>query len=380
MTVPIIVSKQYTGSVQIADIIDNDIYTVEQNNGGTAVGSYDVVLELIDTANYKWTTTEAAAVTLQYEITKAENAWTSTPAINGWTYGEIVNDPTYGAKFGTVKVVYSGTANDGTVYSSETVPTNAGDYMATFMVTDTENYSGLTAEVAFTIAKATYDMSGAKWDYTDAYQYDGLEKTVTVSGLPAGVTVNAYTGNSATVAGDYTAKVTLNYDSVNYNAPVVADLSWSIKNDWNPTEYTVSDANDKGWMNRAFVITAKDGYLVSLTNTADGTWSDTLTGKVSFDVRTGWETFLNAITFGLFYKDEVTVKVDSTDTLSGVADVEYFESDKAMILEEVKAVANWTSYNGAFGVTVEDSKKFIMVYPNMKRAYLMKVSKRSSIS
>lgn len=41
-------------------------------------------------------------------------------------------------------------------------------------------------------------------------------------------------------------------------------------------EYSV---NSNNWINTDFVITAKDGYLLSLTNTADGKWSNTLTAS-----------------------------------------------------------------------------------------------------
>lgn len=394
---PTLASKPYNGSVQPADVPVSDLYTVEKNEGGIAKGSYDVVLKLKDSVNYKWNTTDNAEVTVTFVISAAENAWTATPAISSWTYGETANTPVGTAKYGTVKVVYSGRANDGSDYSSETSPTKAGNYTATFIVAGTEDYSGLSEQVNFTIAKATYDMTGAKWDYTNAIKYDGREHQVTAIGLPSGVTASGYTGNTAKAVGNYTAKVTLSYDSNNYNAPAVADLNWKIENNWTPTEYTVSNPNGNGWLNNEFVIKAADGYKVSLTNTSDGTWEDALTysaetadgsvtfylkndtdstislakditykidktpatGKVEFVNRTGWEDFINTISFGLFYKDEVTVKVTANDNLSGVAKIEYASADKAMTLEQVKAITDWTEYNGEFGVTLEDAKKFV---------------------
>jgi len=394
VTEPTIASKPYNGSVQTADIADTEFYTVKQNNGGTEKGSYNVVLKLKDADNYKWATTDNAEVIAQFVISAAENAWSATPSISGWTYGETVKAPTFEAMFGTVKVTYTGKANDGSDYNSEDAPTKAGNYTATFTVAGTENYSGLSKQVNFTVAKANYDMSSAKWDYTNAFKYDGKEHKVEVVGLPAGVTVGGYNGNTATVVGDYTAKVTLTYDANNYNAPSVADLSWKIENNWTPSEFAV---NGSGWMNQDFVITANDGYKVSLTNTADGEWKNALTysaetnngsvtfylmketdgtislaktvtymldktaptGKVEFVDRTGWQEFVNTITFGLFYKDEVTVKITAADNLSGVAKVEYYAFDDALTLNEVKAIDNWSAYSDSFGVSVEDTKKFV---------------------
>ena len=396
VTEPTIASKPYTGTEQKADISDTDLYTVVQNNGGTEKGSYDVVLKLKDSANYKWSTTDNEEVTLQFVISAAQNDWDTKPSISGWTYGETAKAPVGAAKYGTVKVVYSGKANDGTDYNSETAPTKAGSYTATFTVEGTEDYSGLSEQVNFTIARATYDMTGAKWDYS-VFDYDGLEKSVSVIGLPSGVTVSGYEGNKATVVGNYTAKVTFTYESNNYNTPVLSDLAWSIKNDWTPTEYVVSTPNANGWLNDEFTIIPAEGYVISTTNTADGGWEDKLTytaesdngsvtfylknttngtislgktvtykidktpatGKVEFVDRTGWEEFLNTISFGLFYKDEVTVKITANDTLSGIANIEYYEADEVLTLDEVKAIKNWTTYNDSFGVSVEDTKKFV---------------------
>jgi len=79
--------------------------------------------------------------------------------------------------------------------------------------------------------KANFDMSKVKWNYTDAYTYDGKAKKVELTGLPAGLNVT-YTGNTATEVGTYTAKATFTYDDFAYNAPDVskiATLTWQIK-------------------------------------------------------------------------------------------------------------------------------------------------------
>ena len=174
----------------------------------------------------------------------------------------------------------------------------------------------------------------------------------------------------------------------NYTLTQPTGVTANITNGWNPvkdTEYTASIPNAKGWLKEDLTVAAKDGYELSLTNTADGTWKNTLigavesadsslkfyvrnkttgaiseqvtvaykldkntettrtTGKVEFVGRSSWQTFVNHITFGLFYKDEVTVKAEADDGLSGVASIEYAVSDKAMSLEEVMAITDWTA-------------------------------------
>ena len=86
-------------------------------------------------------TTGSAEVT----ISPAVNAWTVQPSIAGWTEGEDPSVPVAEAAFGEVEVTYS---SGGT-----TPPTAPGDYYATFVVAEAENWTGLSNNVAFTIAK-----------------------------------------------------------------------------------------------------------------------------------------------------------------------------------------------------------------------------------
>ena len=169
----------------------------------------------------------------------------------------------------------------------------------------------------------------------------------------------------------------------------------------NITEY-VSDGseygvNGSGWINTDFVVTAKAGYKLSLTDTADGEWSDTLTaseetgdGRLTFHVKntetgavsaavtenykidktapTGtvalnknpwWKNVLNAITFGLFFKDDVNVKLTAADEASGVKSVLYFKSDRILSDEDVRAITDWTESRD-FDIEAKDMDKFII--------------------
>ena len=88
-------------------------------------------------------------------------------------------------------------------------------------------YDTVISNSTVTITKATYDMSGVAWNYAGPFEGDGAVKTVTLTNLPAGVTAS-YTGNTATDPGTYTAHAILSYDATNYEAPVAADLEWTI--------------------------------------------------------------------------------------------------------------------------------------------------------
>lgn len=67
---PTIASKMYTGTKLIADVYPDSKYEVTKNEGGIEVGSYDVVITLKDSVNYKWLDSTEAAKTLKFEITE----------------------------------------------------------------------------------------------------------------------------------------------------------------------------------------------------------------------------------------------------------------------------------------------------------------------
>ena len=128
---------------------------------------------------------------------------------------------------------------------------------------------GEIGENSGTVVKAAYDMSGARWDYAGAFEYDGKVKTVLVSGLPFGVTVASYAGNTATEPGKYTAHVALAYDEQLYDEPTIPDLKWEIKKPYrltlrpNSTKYgTVSGGGTYAYGSKATLkAKAKKGYV-----------------------------------------------------------------------------------------------------------------------
>lgn len=87
--------------------------------------------------------------------------------------------------------------------------------------------SGLN-EISWYVTPGEYDMSAARWDYTEALIYDGTEKMVQLTGLPEGLTP-VYSGNTATAPGSYWASVTFEYDTEHYYEPYMSDLNWIIE-------------------------------------------------------------------------------------------------------------------------------------------------------
>ena len=83
------------------------------------------------------------------------------------------------------------------------------------------------------------------------------------------------------------------------------------------------------------------------------------TGEVKLNERTAFQKFINTITFGLFFKDDVHVKLTATDEASGVKSVMYFKSDRILTDEEVRAITDWTD-NSDFDIEAKDMDKFVI--------------------
>lgn len=111
-------------------------------------------------------------------------------------------------------------------------PVNAGTTTVTITAKAGSLYSGSVSK-PFTINKATYDMTKLAWTNTNL-SYNGRNQSVTLTGLPAGVTAT-YSGNTKKEAGKYTATATLKYDTANYNMANATPFSttWYIRNNQN---------------------------------------------------------------------------------------------------------------------------------------------------
>lgn len=118
---------------------------------------------------------------------------------------------------------------------------------------DTHNYNKpVVDEIRWSIIKANYDLSKVEWVKNGDYVYDGRYKSVTLYGLPEGITP-VYSGNREKNAGTYTASVVLQYDTYNYEKPHVDPLVWeiykarinSIGVEWNYIEPFLYDGKEK---------------------------------------------------------------------------------------------------------------------------------------
>lgn len=90
------------------------------------------------------------------------------------------------------------------------------------------------------------------------------------------------------------------------------------------------------------------------------------TGRIEIKERTWWESFIHAITFGLFYKEKVTVEITASDDSYSQAGydetkhavkIEYLISNTELSLEAVKNSA-FTEYKGE--IDISDDSRYVV--------------------
>lgn len=227
---PTVESKVYTGQTLTANISENGLYTVKENNGGIDVNEYDVQLTLKDPTNYRW---EDGTIdtTVKFNITQATPVVTK-PTTKTLTYNGSEQE-----------LVNAASTNGGTVkYSldnknwSTSIPTGkaAKEYTVYYKVEGNKNFKDADVqEITNKINPRTIDLNWNK-----ELTYNGKEQlpTATVSNLADGdeceITVD---GAQHKNAGTYEATAT-KVSNQNYKLPEDVTTSYTIK----PKDITVT--------------------------------------------------------------------------------------------------------------------------------------------
>jgi len=203
--------------------VPDGFYVEYSNNTADQVGVYYASAKLISIDNAE-NYNELVLPQFRWEIVKA----TVDMSHVRWDYYDAF---VYDGEEKRVELI--GLPDNVEVTYSDNTGINAGDHeaMAVIEVKDPHNYETPrpVSGCWWQINKAKYDMSQVRWTYDDDIEYDGREKTVSITGLPEGVKVDSYRGNRGLEAGNYTAEVFLSYQSKeNYEEPQVPALRWKI--------------------------------------------------------------------------------------------------------------------------------------------------------
>ncbi|MGI6109918.1 MAG: choice-of-anchor J domain-containing protein [Eubacteriaceae bacterium] len=381
-------------------------YTVKDGNHYTTTapreaGSYTVRVTVNQDGNNQASDTKdftispkqltISGTTAQNKIYDGTTAATVTPGtVTGIVDGDKVNvsgsgvfsSPEAGAAAQTVQVVYTLTGDDAGNY------TTVADDFATAVISPKE----LTVHAV---------VKDKQYDGTTTAAFDSAP---TLDGVITGDDVRLVSGvpefKSSAVGDDIPISLSTPFSmdgtaAANYTLKQPGTLTASIYNKYQPAAGTDYTASSNDWSNQDFVVTAKDGYLLSTTNTAEGSWSQTLSasdetdkGTLSFYVKntstgaissqvsepykidktapagtvsistSSWRTFLNQISFGLFFNDTQTVSVTADPDTSGIEKIETVLADKALSLEEVKNLTGWQQ-GSKRSISLEDARQFV---------------------
>ncbi|MGN1044256.1 MAG: MBG domain-containing protein, partial [Acutalibacteraceae bacterium] len=318
----------------------------------------------------------------------------------------------------------------------DSAPKDAGTYKVKIDVTDGDNYNAGTDITAndwtFTIEKATPQASDFAFRRPSSLTYDGKGKVATVTSDKEGIGTitikyckegsDSWTGTAPINVGTYKVKIDV-ADGDNYNAGT--DIT---ANDWT---FTIGYLNDEDlkciisgpayeddntyWLrdDDTAEINPPEGYKISTSeDSGDGNWKDSLTsiktwdkeiekiylrneetdeitdeikilkdikqdsvapnGSIKLNNRTPWESFINLITFGLFFKDkQQTVTITATDIESGIKEAKYLVSNSDLIQkenatpEEIATILDgqtgWATFAGSStDIVLEEDNKYVV--------------------
>lgn len=379
--------------------------TNSSNSGATSEGAAPV-----NSGQYTVKVTFGGqTISADFKIKKAKINPTVT--MDDWTYGQKANTPSITVKSGESDITASydassytctyytddgctdmTTAADGAATNGG-VPKNAGIYYVKAVVAENGNYAGAEAETSFTITPLPANLT---WSKTDLI-YTGSEQSVsaTVANAVEGDSFAiAYEGNTQTEAGDsYTAMVTdLGNDNYTLTGATGVSQNWSIS--YLQTSAAAQVSGTKGnndWYISPVKLVPDSGYQIStdktdwkdslgdytdqgeqsagyyLKETATGAVTDkkTVTFKIdtgmpSGSIRIGENTFdssLKNITYGYWFKDNVSVDITGADSASGIASVEY----QAVSAEEsYDANGTWLPWNAEEKLSLTEGGRYVV--------------------
>ena len=172
----------------------------------------------------------------------------------------------------------------------------------------------------------------------EGYTFIGWDKAIPAT-MPAGdMTITAQWRIN-----QYT--ITFDTDGGSEIAPITQDYGTQITAPADPTRegYTFI-----GW-DKAIPATMP---AESITITAQWKDSEKPTGEIKIG-ENSWKSFLNTITFGLFFKDTQTVTVTATDNSGETVTIEYLLSEKALTESELAGMT-FTAYSAPFSINPDN--------------------------
>ena len=222
-----------------------------------------------------------------------------------------------------------------------TVQWTAPTYIVTLNAGDGTINSGNVTSYTYGVG-ATLPTDVTRTGYTFKGWYDNENLT----GSPVTAIGDTETGNK-----EYWAKWEINQYTVTVK-PENGEADITITQDYG-TPITAPTLTREGYQfngwDKAFPTTMP---AENLTITAQ--WRDIAapTGEIKI-AENDWKSFLNTITFGLFFKDTQTVTVTATDNSGETVTIEYLLSEKALAESELAGMT-FTAYSAPFSINPDN--------------------------
>lgn len=384
------------------------------------VGTYVVLVEVAESSNYKEVSASRefeikqrpiTIVNAKVENTKVYDGNTNVKIINNGELSDNLDGDNLTFKVGNANYANKNVDKDKVVtYSGYELTGSAKDnYILTQPQSTKADITKKTITITLSIKDKQYDgLNNA--EYKDNPALVGVvngdeEEVILTNGVPTFDNVRVGKGISIS----FTEFSISGEESGNYSLTQPSGITANIYNIYDAEcnkDYTVSIPNTNGWLREDFVVTACEGYKVSLTDMADdNTWSDTLVGseesanseirfylknvstgaisnesvecykldknteetktvaKVYYDEENFWESFTKELTLNIFRNSEIKMNVEASDLLSGIESVEYYEYKiddmTALTIDDMEKIECWMDVEDDIISQIEDEKQFV---------------------
>ena len=157
---------------------------------------------------------------------------------------------------------------------------------------------------------------------------------------------NSYTVNFDTVGGSSISDKT----GVTWTDKVLDGITAPTKDGWEFTGWKCGDVTVNA--DSKYSDLASNDTVASVTLVAQ--WKDITAPIGEISVGTNkWNTFLNTITFGLFFKDTQSVTITASDYSGEDVTIEYLLSDKELTVDQLNS-ATFNAYNDNFSINPDN--------------------------
>ena len=394
---PEITVKDTTRNATLANDTD---YSLSGELSGTDINSYTITVT--GKGNYK------DSVNKTWKITKKLPDITELPTAAAITYGDKLSASTLTggkAKRGETEILGTFQWKDSAIKPA-VADSGVKEYEVVFYPTDTEEYEPVTCNVKLMVTPKIVQLlwSNTSLTYNGTNQIpkavvsnledaDKEKVTVVVNGEQVNTNTNAgYSATASSLAGDSAANYKLS-DTATDNqtkykiypkkltaAMVNATTSYVYNGATITPEISVKDGTNTLSAGSDYTLSgdtsgkdAKNDYKLTVTGTGNYSGSVNVVWKITdaysptgtIKVSTHeWNTLINTLTFGIFYKERQTVTITAADEGSGVDEVSYFitSSDTLMNQETLAALpkSKWKSITNGGSFTINPDNKFVI--------------------